>query len=285
MIGLPADYYPIDIAVELNVAAVGKLPDILSGIDFSIVHDTSFPGAILSFRNEPDLNKAVLALRAELEAMARFGEPTVAYRETITRTAEIDYTHKKQRGGAGEFARIKVRFEPLESGAGLMFASAIRGGAVPEEYIPGVRRGFEIGGQDGLIAGYPLTDFRATLLDGAWHDTDSTALAFEIAARGALRELKGKGDPRLMEPLVNLTLSAPETHAASVRQLLAQRSASEIVSLIDRKPGQLLFQVRLVTTLGLRQHLQQEAPGTELIAMQFSGMREVPRAGGGPQVT
>src|SRR5690606_2803664 len=116
----------------------------------------------------------------EFKVDANVGAPQVAYRETISKTVEVDYTHKKQTGGAGQFARVKIRFEPLKPGEGFQFESAIVGGAVPKEYIPGVQKGIASARESGVLAGFPVIDFKATLIDGSYHDVDSSVLAFEI---------------------------------------------------------------------------------------------------------
>jgi elongation factor G len=128
------------------------------------------------------------------------GDPQVAYRETIIGTNEIDYTHKKQSGGSGQFARVKIVFEPAERGAGFQFVSEIFGGAIPKEYIPGVEKGLQQAKETGVVAGFPMVDFKARLIDGAFHNVDSSTLAFEIAAKAAFREGIAKASPRLLEP-------------------------------------------------------------------------------------
>ena len=155
-------------------------------------------------------------MRREFKVEANVGAPQVAYRETITKMAEIDYTHKKQSGGSGQFARIKLRFEPSEPGKGFEFSSEIVGGAVPKEYIPGVAKGLESSKDTGTIAGFPVIDVKATLIDGAYHDVDSSALAFEIAARAAFREGIPKCAPRLLEPIMSVEVVTPEDYMGDV---------------------------------------------------------------------
>src|SRR5690606_32425647 len=134
----------------------------------------------------------------------------------ITRKAEIDYTHKKQTGGTGQFARIKLIVEPGEPGTGFVFESSIVGGAVPKEYIPGVVKGFDSAKDNGLLAGFPLIDFKVTLIDGAHHDVHSAVLAFEIAARAAFKELREKASPKLLEPVMKVEVVTPEEYLGSV---------------------------------------------------------------------
>ena len=140
----------------------------------------------------------------------------MAYREPIRQPAEIDYTHKKQTGGTGQFARVKLQITPTEPGEGYSFESKLVGGAVPKEYIPGVEKGLSSAKDNGLLAGFPLIDFKATLTDGKFHDVDSSVLAFEIAARAAFPELKEKGAPKLLEPIMAVEVVTPEDYLGSV---------------------------------------------------------------------
>jgi elongation factor G len=141
---------------------------------------------------ELHLDIKVDILKRTYKVEANIGAPQVAYRESLGKTADIDYTHKKQTGGTGQFARIKVLFEPGEPGTGFVFESKVVGGNVPKEFIPGVEKGLTSAKENGLLAGFPLIDFKATLYDGAYHDVDSSVLAFEIASRAAFRELREK---------------------------------------------------------------------------------------------
>ena len=155
---------------------------------FRVASDPESGQTVIKGMGELHLEIIVDRMRREFKVDANVGAPQVAYRETISRTAEIDYTHKKQTGGAGQFARVKIRFEPLEPGSGFQFESAIVGGSVPREYVPGVQKGLDSARTTGVIAGFPMIDFKATLIDGAYHDVDSSVLAFEIASRAAYRE-------------------------------------------------------------------------------------------------
>ena len=277
MIGLPADYYPIEIAIESRAQGVIEgFSNALAHMDVRVDVDFELQQCLLSVRNEADLVQAKTVLSG-LSSDLNFGQPQVAYREKIGRAAEIDFTHKKQSGGTGQFARIKLQFEPLEAGSGFVFESAIVGGAVPKEYIPGVQKGLEMAKENGLLAGYPVTDFRARLVDGAFHDVASSVLAFELAARGAFRELKGKGDPRLMEPMVALTISAPPGQAGAIRNLMEQLGATEIVRLQDQEPAHLEFNARLVAVFRVRQILMDHVADAQLVATRFTGMRDVAR--------
>merc|ERR1712115_156084 len=152
---------------------------------------------------------------------ANVGAPQVSYREAITVPAEVDYTHKKQSGGSGQFARVKINFEPKEfsdeeGSMDFEFASEIKGGSVPKEYIPGVQKGIESVLGNGVVAGYPVLGMKATLIDGAYHDVDSSVMAFEIAGRAATREGLRKAKARLMEPLMQVDVSTPEEYMGDI---------------------------------------------------------------------
>ncbi|HEY3799989.1 MAG TPA: elongation factor G [Caulobacteraceae bacterium] len=165
---------------------------------------------------ELHLDIKVDILKRTYKVEANIGAPQVAYRETLGRKTEIDYVHKKQTGGSGQFARVKIVFEPVEAGVGYSFESKIVGGNVPKEYIPGVEKGLESIKDNGLLAGFPVIDFKATLIDGAYHDVDSSVLAFEIAARAAFRELREKGAPKLLEPIMKVEVTVPEEWVGDV---------------------------------------------------------------------
>ena len=183
---------------------------------FTVSTDHESGQTILKGMGELHLDIKIDILKRTYKVEANIGAPQVAYRESITRKADIDYTHKKQTGGTGQFARIKVTVEPGEPGTGFVFESAIVGGNVPKEYIPGVIKGFESAKENGLLAGFPLIDFKVTLTDGAYHDVDSSVLAFEIAARAAFKELREKAGPRLLEPVMKVEVVTPEEYLGSV---------------------------------------------------------------------
>ena len=138
------------------------------------------------------------------------GKPQVAYRETITKTVEDKYTHKKQTGGSGQFAQIEFTIEPAEVGTGFTFESKVTGGNVPREYWPAVEKGFKQSIENGVLAGYPCLDFKVTLNDGGFHAVDSSAVAFEIASRAAYRETMPKAGPQLLEPIMKIDVFTPE---------------------------------------------------------------------------
>ena len=183
---------------------------------FTVSTDHESGQTILKGMGELHLDIKVDILKRTYKVEANIGAPQVAYRESLGRKVDIDYTHKKQTGGTGQFARVMITFEPGEPGSGFVFENAIVGGAVPKEYIPGVEKGLESAKENGLLAGFPMIDFKATLTDGKYHDVDSSVLAFEIASRAAFRELKEKGSPKLLEPIMAVEVVTPEEYLGSV---------------------------------------------------------------------
>lgn len=183
---------------------------------FTVSTDHESGQTILKGMGELHLDIKIDILKRTYKVEATIGAPQVAYRESISRKAEIDYTHKKQTGGTGQFARVKLVFEPGEPGSDFVFESAIVGGAVPKEYIPGVEKGLKSAKDNGLLAGFPVIDVKATLVDGAFHDVDSSVLAFEIASRAAFKELREKGGPKLLEPIMAVEVVTPEEYLGSV---------------------------------------------------------------------
>jgi elongation factor G len=183
---------------------------------FTVYTDQESGQTIMKGMGELHLDIKVDILKRTYKVDANIGQPQVAYRESLGRRAEIDYTHKKQTGGTGQFARVKLTFEPTEAGSGFVFESTVVGGNVPKEYIPGVQKGIESAKENGLLAGFPVIDFKATLTDGAYHDVDSSVLAFEIASRAAFRELREKASPKLLEPIMRVEVVTPEEYLGSV---------------------------------------------------------------------
>jgi len=212
----------IEIAVEPKSKAdqekLGVALQKLAAEDPSFTVSTDFESGqtILKGMGELHLDIKIDILKRTYKVEANIGAPQVAYRESLGKRAEIDYTHKKQTGGTGQFARVKLVFEPGEQGSGFVFESGIVGGAVPKEYIPGVQKGIESAKDNGLLAGFPVIDFKATLIDGAFHDVDSSVLAFEIASRAAFKELREKGAPKLLEPIMSVEVVTPEEYLGSV---------------------------------------------------------------------
>jgi elongation factor G len=212
----------IDISVEPKSKAdqekMGLALNRLAAEDpsFRVKTDEESGQTIISGMGELHLDIIVDRMRREFKVEANIGQPQVAYRETITRKTDKDYTHKKQSGGSGQFARIKFTVEPGEVGKGLQFTNAIVGGAVPKEYIPGVQKGLESVMGAGPLIGFPVVDVKVTLTDGAYHDVDSSVLAFEIAARAGFREALREAGPKILEPIMKVEVTTPDEYMGDV---------------------------------------------------------------------
>ncbi|XVN42312.1 MAG: elongation factor G [Candidatus Rickettsia vulgarisii] len=215
-------------------------------------------------------------MKREYKVEANVGAPQVAYRETITKNCEVDYTHKKQSGGAGQFARVKIIFEPQEPGTGFVFDSKIVGGAVPKEFIPGVEKGLNNIKETGVVAGYPMIDFKATLIDGAFHDVDSSVLAFEIAAKVAFREGMPKGNPKLLEPIMKVEVITPDEYLGDVIGDLNSRRG-QMQSMEPRGNAQaVISHVPLAEMFGYVNTLRSLSQGRAQYSMTFSHYEQVP---------
>jgi elongation factor G len=216
-------------------------------------------------------------LRRDYKIDVNIGAPQVAYRETITKNGEIDYTHKKQTGGAGQFARIKLIFEPLEPGSGFVFESKIVGGVVPKEYIPGVEKGLKSALNSGVVAGFQMIDFKATLVDGAYHDVDSSVLAFEIASRAAFREGIVRCAPKLLEPIMNVVVVTPEEYMGDVIGDLNSRRGQ--VSGMDQlgNAREVVAVVPLANMFGYINTLRSMSQGRAQFSMTFGHYDRVPQ--------
>lgn len=183
---------------------------------FRVSVDDESGQTILSGVGELHLEILVDRLLREFKVDVTIGEPRIAYRETFRKVIEEDYTHKKQSGGSGQYAQVKIRFEPQEQGAGYEFKNDIVGGTIPREYIPGVEKGLKIAQQTGVLIGYPTVDFKATLIDGKYHEVDSNVLCFEIAARSCFREAVKKAQPKLLEPIMKVSVNTPEEYVGDI---------------------------------------------------------------------
>lgn len=274
----------IEIAVEPKTKAdQEKLGIALSKLaaedpSFQVSTDHESGQTILKGMGELHLDIKVDILKRTYNVDANIGQPKVAYREKINKLAEIDYTHKKQSGGSGQFARIKVIFEPGEPGGGFQFESKIVGGSVPKEYIPGVIKGLEGSVDNGLLAGFPVIDLKATLVDGAYHDVDSSVLAFEIAARAAFRELKSYGDPKLLEPIMKVEVVVPEEFTGSVIGDLNSRRGMIQGQDMRGNANVVNAMVPLANMFGYVNELRGFTQGRASYTMQFDHYEEVPRA-------
>ena len=244
---------------------------------FRVAVDDETGQTLIRGMGELHLEIIVDRMRREFKVDANVGAPQVAYRETITRAAECDYTHKKQTGGAGQFARIKLRIEPGEPGAGFEFESKVVGGNVPREYVPGVQKGLRGAMATGVVAGYPMIDIKATLLDGAYHEVDSSVMAFEIAARAAFREAVGKAAPRLLEPIMRVEVVTPDEYMGDVIGDLNSRRG-QIQGMDPRGNATLVrAMVPLATMFGYVNSLRSVSQGRAQYSMFFDHYEQVPR--------
>ena len=183
---------------------------------FRVSSDFESGQTIIKGMGELHLDIIVDRMKREFKVEANVGVPQVAYRETITSASDVDYTHKKQTGGAGQFARVKMQIERGDPGSGLQFENKVVGGNIPREYIPGVEKGISSAMETGVVAGYPVIDIKAVVYDGAYHDVDSSVMAFEIAGRAAFREALRKANPKLLEPVMNVEVVTPEDFVGDV---------------------------------------------------------------------
>lgn len=260
---------------EKMSAALSKLASEDPSLRFSTNQETQ--QVTIKGMGELHLEIIVDRMRREFAVEVNVGAPQVAYRETIEKAAEIDYTHKKQSGGAGQFARVKILFEPAESGEGFIFENKIVGGSVPKEYIPGVEKGLESIKDTGVIAGYPTIDFKATLLDGAFHDVDSSVLAFEIAAKAAFREGIPKCYPCLLEPKMRVEVVTPEEYAGDILGDLNSRRG-KIENMEPRGNAQVITaDVPLAEMFGYVKKLRSSSQGRASYSMFFSKYEKVPQ--------
>ena len=206
------------------------------------------------------------------------GAPQVAYRETLARATEIDYTHKKQTGGTGQFARVKLRFEPNEPGKGNEFGSEIIGGSIPKEYIPGVEKGVQSVWDSGVLIGFPMVDMKVTLFDGAFHEVDSSAIAFEIAARAAMREGTAKGGVKLLEPVMDVEVVTPGDFVGSVIGDINSRRGQIRNQEMRGNATVIRAYVPLANMFGYVSQLRGMSQGRASYTMQFAHYADVPRA-------
>ena len=245
---------------------------------FQVATDEESGQTIIKGMGELHLEIIVDRMKREFKVDANVGAPQVAYRETITKQVEIDYTHKKQTGGAGQFARIKLRFEPLQAGEGFVFENKIVGGNVPREYVPGVEKGLRQACGAGVIAGFPTIDFKVTLFDGAYHDVDSSVMAFEIAARAAFREGARTAAPRLLEPIMRVEVVTPEEYMGDIIGDLNSRRGS-VTAMESRGNANVInAMVPLANMFGYVNSLRSMSQGRAQYTMQFDHYEQVPQA-------
>ncbi len=273
----------IEVAVEPKTKAdqekMGLALSRLASEDpsLSVTTDHESGQTVLKGMGELHLEIIVDRMRREFKVEANVGAPQVAYRETITKASEIDYTHKKQSGGSGQFARVKIVFEPQELGQGFEFINEITGGAIPKEYIPGVQKGLTSAMDTGVLAGFPMIDFKARLVDGAYHDVDSSTLAFEIAARAAFREGIRKCTPKILEPVMRVEVVTPEDYMGDVIGDLNSRRG-QVTGMDQRGNARVVnAMVPLASMFGYVNTLRSMSQGRAQFSMHFDHYEQVPQ--------
>jgi len=235
--------------------------------------------SILCGTSESVLEEAAAKL-IDAGLQLNFGAPQITYRETLGKSVTVDYTHKKQTGGSGQFARVKLEFEPLPPGSGFVFENKVPGGAVPAEFIPAVEQGLNTQKEAGLLAGFPVIDFKARLVDGAYHEVDSNALTFSIAARAAFRELAGKSAVKLLEPIMKVEVVTPEDFLGGVIGDLNCRRG-QVQGTDSRGDTQVVTaMVPLANMFGYQHTLRSMCRGRAAYDMEFDHYEMVPDPGG-----
>jgi elongation factor G len=272
----------IEVAVEPKTkadhekmgTALGRLAQ--EDPSFRVTTDHESGQTIIKGMGELHLEILVDRMKREFKVEANVGAPQVAYRETISSKFDVDYTHKKQSGGAGQFARVKITFEPGEPGSGYEFINKIKGGNIPTELIPGVEKGLIAQQQTGVMAGFPCIDFKATLTDGAYHDVDSSVLAFEIASRAAFREGIAKANPVLLEPMMKVEVVTPEEYMGDVIGDLNSRRG-QVQEMSTRGNANVVdAMVPLANMFGYVNNLRSLTQGRANYSMQFDHYEQVP---------
>ncbi len=243
---------------------------------FRVTSDPESGQTIIKGMGELHLEIIVDRMKREFKVEANVGAPQVAYRESLARRVEVDYTHKKQSGGSGQFGRVKIVVEPGERGSGVIFVDEVKGGNVPKEYIPAVEKGIREVAESGSLIGFPIIDFKATLVDGAYHDVDSSALAFEITGRGAMREAAQKAGIKLLEPMMKVEVVTPEEFMGDCIGDLNSRRG-QIQGTDTRGNAQVIEAlVPLANMFGYVNQLRSMTQGRAQYTMQFSHYEEVP---------
>src|SRR6202051_463418 len=257
-------------------AALAKL--VAEDPSFSFGTDAESGQTILKGMDELHLDGKIDILKRNYKVDANIGPPQVAYREKITRPATVDYVHKKQTGGHGQFARIKIVAEPGAPGSGFVFENEIVGGSVPREFIPAVEKGLEGQLTSGVIAGFPVVDIKVSLIDGASHDVDSSAMAFEIAGRAAMREALQKGGSTLLEPIMKVEVVTPEDYTGSVIGDLNSRRGQILGQDMRGNANVISAMVPLANMFSYVNNLRSMSQGRATFTMQFDHYAEVPKA-------
>lgn len=243
---------------------------------FRVSVDHESGQTILKGMGELHLDILVDRMKREFKVEANIGAPQVAYRETITKTCEISYTHKKQTGGSGQFAKIELTFEPGEQGSGFVFEDTVVGGNVPKEYIPGVKKGLLMAKETGIVAGFPVLDFKVTLTDGGYHDVDSSVMAFEIAAKSAFKDGMAKSGAQLLEPMMKVEVVTPEEYMGDIIGDLNSRRG-QVNAMEDRGIAKVITaMVPLANMFGYINNLRSMSQGRANYTMQFDHYEAVP---------
>jgi elongation factor G len=244
---------------------------------FRVSVDQESGQTILQGVGELHLEILVDRLLREFKVDVNVGEPRIAYRESFTKSVTEEYTHKKQSGGSGQYAQVKIVFEPLEPGSGYEFENKVVGGAIPREFIPGVEKGLRIAQETGVLIGYPTVDFKATLIDGKYHEVDSNVLCFEIAARACFREAIRKAAPKIMEPIMKLAVTTPEEYVGDIIGDLNSRRGQ--INGIDTQFGNQLVSayVPLANLFGYVKTLRSLSQGRANPYMELSHYADVPQ--------
>jgi len=244
---------------------------------FRVETDIESGQTIMKGMGELHLDILVDRLKREFKVEANIGAPQVAYRETISKKAEIDYTHKKQTGGSGQFARIKLVIEPTQPGEGYSFENKIVGGVVPKEYVPGVEKGIQSVMDSGPLAGFPVIDFKVQLIDGAYHDVDSSVLAFEIAARQAMRDGLKKAGAKLLEPIMKVEVVSPDEYTGGIIGDLTSRRGQVQGQDTRGNANVISAMVPLANMFGYINTLRSMSSGRAVFTMQFDHYDAVPQ--------
>jgi elongation factor G len=272
----------IEVAVEPKTKAdqekMGVALQRLAAEDpsFRVSSDEESGQTVIAGMGELHLDILVDRMKREFNVEANVGAPQVAYRETISQLYDCDYTHKKQTGGSGQFARVKIKFEPLPPGSGIEFESNVVGGNVPREFIPGVEKGIRSAADSGVICGFPMIDFKASLYDGASHDVDSSVMAFEIAARAAFREGMAAAKPVLLEPLMKVEVVTPEDYMGDIIGDLNSRRG-QVQDMDQRGNARVVTaMVPLANMFGYVNELRSMSQGRAQYSMHFDHYAEVP---------
>jgi len=255
--------------------ALGKLAQ--EDPSFQVETDRETGQTIISGMGELHLDIIVDRMKREFKVEANVGAPQVAYRETLENASEVEYTHKKQSGGAGQFAKVKLLVEPQEAGKGREVESKIKGGAIPKEFIPGVEKGIETISDGGILAGFPMIDYKVTILDGLHHDVDSSVLAFELASRACFKEACTKGGLKLLEPVMRVEVVTPEDYMGDVIGDLNSRRGQ--ISTQEQRGNATVItaMVPLANMFGYINNLRSMSQGRAQYSMFFDHYSKVPQ--------